>query len=544
MGRIPLDLVWEIEAPDGVRHRWDANQPAGSRLRNARFGSKLGEGFSDGGGSLARRIDLDYPDLNLGQRVTATGADGTIAYEGYVAAMPRDLSDTHSIGVTFTGWMAHAKHRKFSEIYVDRSLDWGPASRARKALMLSGNQNPVDPEQTSDPTDSTAGITTHVDGAWASPYVPVAEAWWDAGPGNLIGKIAYQWKRQGTTINTADAWTWLVAVSDDDKLTTTLNTGNLKAAGPSALSLFEPATAYRYGRLLLFLSTTPAGADGARYAVDWYKLAVYGNHGLTLHTGEPSEPAGVYGSDVIRDIVGRFCPELDASGVEDSDYVIQHLSFRDRVFPYDAFLEINKYHLRHLGVWENRRLDWRPYDLSDYDWEIRTDDPGTTFSPAGPTTSDLFNGIVVAYTNVLTGIRHVLTPDDHDELTDTSTSNPWNQLGIEVWDEIELSSPTVHEQALQLGRAALAEKNRPKTPGTITVRGYIRDRAGIEQPAWKPRAGEVICITNFNEINRLIAEADYDDETKTLQIAVDFPFQTLEALFDRQATAAGARGLA
>src|SRR5918992_4633867 len=100
MSRVPLDLFWEVTAADGTRYKWDANQPAGHRLRNARFGTKIGEGFSDGGGSLARRIDLDYPDLQLGYTVTATGADGHVAYEGRIAAMPRDVGDTHSIGVT------------------------------------------------------------------------------------------------------------------------------------------------------------------------------------------------------------------------------------------------------------------------------------------------------------------------------------------------------------------------------------------------------------------------------------------------------------
>jgi hypothetical protein len=92
--------------------------------------------------------------------------------------------------------------------------------------------------------------------------------------------------------------------------------------------------------------------------------------------------------------------------------VIQHLAFNERTYPYDAFLEINKFHLWHLGVWEGKRLDFRPYDLTDYDWEIRTDDPGTTFSPQGPSTEDLFNGIVVTYTDILTGVVTDVTPDD------------------------------------------------------------------------------------------------------------------------------------
>jgi hypothetical protein len=77
---------------------------------------------------------------------------------------------------------------------------------------------------------------------------------------------------------------------------------------------------------------------------------------------------------------------LDTSGVQTNNYVVQHCAYRDPTFPYDAFLDLNKYALWHLGVWDNRQLVYRPYDLTDYDWEIRTDDPGTTFSPQGPST--------------------------------------------------------------------------------------------------------------------------------------------------------------
>jgi hypothetical protein len=101
-------------------------------------------------------------------------------------------------------------------------------------------------------------------------------------------------------------------------------------------------------------------------------------------------------------------------------------------------------------------------------------------------------------------------------------------------------------QAALLGQAALADRNRAKTPGTITVRGYIRDRAGNPQPVWKVRAGDTIAITNFNDLIRLIVETDYDDETKEIRLAIDKPFALLDAYLDRQANAqaAGAPGCA
>lgn len=544
MSPVPLDLFAEVTTASGTRFKWDANQEAGSRPKNLSFRTKIGEGFSDASLQLARRIDLDYADLNLGDTVTLTAADGTVVYEGTVVAMPRDLSDTHSIGVTLAGFMAHAKDHKFQEIYVDRDMSrWGPMSVGRKAAHLNSSQTPHDPEQNIDPTDGKAGVSTVWTGATTSPYKLASEAWYDAGPGLTVKYIDYSWQKSVTVDNTDANYRWAVYASSDDKATSTSTSGSLRAAGPSVLQSFTATNATRWAYLELFFATTPGLSAGNRYAIDWYKLAAWGDTAVGHYAGEPGEPSGVVASDVIKDIARKWCPLLDVSGVQSTDYVIQHCVFRERTFPYDAWLEINKYHLWHLGVWENRRLDFRPYDLTDYDWEIRTDDEGTTFSPQGVSTGDLFNGIVVTYTDLVTGIVNVLTPDTDAELADTDPDNPWNQHGRQVWDEITLSTPTLEASALQIGRAALEDRNRPRTPGTITVRGYIRDRAGNPQPVSKVRAGDTIQIKNFNDAIRLIVETDCDDENKQIRLAIDKPFQLLDAYLDRQANALQARGL-
>lgn len=547
--RVALEHYCEITTADGATYKWDANQPPASRLRNLSFSTKIGEGFSLATGTLARRIDQDYPDLQLGAEVVITGADGTIVFEGRMAAMPRELGQTHAISVTFVGHMIHAKDRKFSGLYVDRDLGaWRGMSAGRRSDLLTGNRMPLsDGQNRADPTNNEANVVTAIQGPWATGYKPVAEAWYDAGPGNFIGSIGYGWKiENSTTLDPAVAdWSWQVAVAATDRDTApNQSTGNLRAAGPATGQTFDPTVEERFAFLQLVNNATPGGADGQEYSIAWSKLAVYGTHGLTTHTGDPSEPAGLYLTDILRDIAGRYCPELDVSGVEDFNYVVQHCTYRDRTFPYDAFLDLNKYALQHLAVWEGKRLTFKPYDLSDYQWEIRTDDPGTTFAPVGPTTDDLYNGIVVRYTDLLTGTENVITPDDEADLRDTSGENPWNQWGRDHWyEDLQITGAQLEADAVQIGRAVLAEKNRPKTAGTLNVQGYIRDRAGNPQPVSRVRAGDVICVTNFNEINRLIVETDYDDESKTIRLAVDLPFMLLEALFDRQANARTARGL-
>jgi hypothetical protein len=546
MPRVPLDLYAEVETAGGARYRWDANQAPGSRLQNFSFRTKIGEGFSDASGQLARRIDFDYPDLNLVDTVTVVGADGSVAYEGRLAATPLSLDEKHSVGVTLAGWMSHAKDKKFREIYVDRDLGgWGGMSVGRRAAVITSNAMPItDGSRKDDSSNNEASIVTSFTGPWIAPYTPIAEAWYDAGPTARIGKIVYSWKRETPALvdNTNTGWAWQVLTATDDVGTSFTTTGSLRAAGPVANAVYFPSAYNRYAFLQFNYGTTPGGGS-VEYSIAWSKLAIYGTHGLDNPTGQPGEPGGVYASDVMRHIAGQHCPHLDTSGVQDTSYVIQHLAFKDRTYPFDAWLEINKFHQWHLGVWDNKTLHFRPYDLTDYTWEVRTDDPGTTFEAQGQSTEDFYNGIVVTYTNLVTGIEGELTPLTNPELKDTDPANPWNMHGVDHWDEIQLSTPALAADAAQLGRMALAERNRPKAPGTITVRGYIRDRQGNEQPVWKVRAGDTISATNFFDGIHLITETDYSDADKSLRVAVDTPFQLLEAYLDRVGNALQARGL-
>lgn len=529
---IPLDLYGEVTTADGARFKWDANQPPDSRPLNLSFRTKIGEGNSDASLQLSRRIDGDYRDLGLVNDVTFTGADGSIAYQGRIAAMPRDLADRHSVGVTLAGWMAHAKDRKFAMPIVDRDAgQWGAPPVERVSAVTVGTISMGDFSWVSQDGGLTVALPNQALGSQT-----MAETWYQAPPTTTISTFYYR----GTSTSIPTGYVVRLGATDDraaavqDLYTLTLD---------DTLRSVTLTTARRYLFLQVYsaaTSATPASGSSVKLT----KQAVYGNTGLTLRTGDTSEPPGVYVSDALKYIAGLWAPLLDTSAVQDNTYVVQHLAFRERTFGYDAWLELNKYSLWHLGVWDDKHLTYQPYDLTDYDWEIRTDDPGTTFSPQGPSTESLFNGIEVTYADPLTGAVDVLTPDTTSTLADDSTENPWNQHGIDHWDEIKLSAPVIPATATELGVAALADSNRPRTPGTITVRGYIRDRAGNRQPCWKVRAGQTISITNFpNDSPRLIVETDYDDETKTVRLAIDQPFALLDAYLDRQANALQAAGL-
>lgn len=543
----PLGLSVNLTDANGVVTRLgpeDTNPedvPTGITWRTAR------DGFGDASMTLSRRIDRDYIDTSLLDEVEIVGADGTTAYEGRIGAAPRSFDGSHSVSLQCAGWISHARDRQFTEIYVDRDLSqWGPPSRARQIALITGNLTQADGPTTLIDPGGTPGLLLAHASSWASPIRPLNEAWYDAGPGNLIGRYYYDFANVGQA-STADA-NWAVqerTTNVDDASVIVQDSGDVWASVPTA-SAISDTTGSRYAFISFFYTATPGGAAAYQYSVHARKLAVWGNHGLNLYG--TAEPYGVRASDVIRNVAGRFCPKLNTSGVQDTDFPIPHLTFRDLTYPYDAFLEVNKYHLWDFAVWEDKTLYYQPIDLTDYDWEIRLDDRDypATVSLQGDSVQDLANGVTVQYQDVTTGQTNILLPTAHTELQDPAVDNPFTMHGYASWKPYQVTVPTTQEAALQLGRAALAEFNQSQAPGSITIGPHVRDRAGHPQPAWKVRAGQRIAITSSTSLSdraRVISESSYDHDSRRVTLSLDGGVKRLDAVVDRMSVALAAAGL-
>jgi hypothetical protein len=510
--------------------------PTGITLKTQRY-----TGFADAQLTLNRRIDVDYPDLGLLDGLNLIGYDGSVAYEGWVGSMPRILQTGPQIQVQISGWMSHAKDEPFVECYVDRDLSkWSSPSVFRTAAMLNENLSPGTSGQVPDSAGNPS-VELAFQGNWVSPYKPAAEAWWLPQPGIMIGELYYSLPANvNPAMGSGDSnWRAVPFLSSDDKLTASDRPESL---WPGPKSGYLAATASRTAAmLLLYYNTTPAGTQGATYNVLFQKCAIYGDHGLT-HQGE--DPGGFFVSDMIANIAQRFAPKLDTSGIEQTTFVVPHASFLSDTLPYDAWQTLNAYHRWEMAVYEDRKLLYWPIDLGDWDWEVRLSDPGTTVSLQGDDSTHLCNGVVVSYTDLSTGYETRLSPDDFPELKDESPDNPANLAGRRLYTSMSISVPTTQAGALQMGRMFLAEFNQAQSPGSITITGHIRDRAGHWQQGWKVRASDRLIISDLpNDSVRVVGETEWNHDTKQLTIAVDSSFKRLDAILARLGVAVEASNL-
>jgi hypothetical protein len=523
----------------------DARKPQ-DRPSGISFGTRRGEGFSQGSCVLPRDGRFDQVDLRLLSDVVFTGADGSRAYEGRLTGLPRsfEAGGAPSVQLNFVGHAAALQDRTITDgLYVDRDLSkWTGVSVQRRLDLISSNFVATDPSVQTDTTTGQPALQAALNDTWVSTARPIAEAMYDAGA-SPIGSLYYAWKIS-SSVNSADAlFSWVARLGTGDTFTSTNDSANLRAAGPGTGTLTASGASKRYAAVQFYYNGAGTTA-GAEYDVFWTVLAVFGTRTLTKQgTASATAAQGYYLSDIIADLVSRHS-SLSTAGIETNQTLIEQAAYDG--LPYDAILDLNKYALWEFGVWENKTVHYSQADLTDYDWEIRLEDPGTSTTLQGDDANELRNGIVVVYDDIPSGRRRILTPDDYSQLQDPDPNNPATIAGLEKWgDPFVLSTPCTENMALSFGQMKLDDVNQPKEAGEIAVTGHARNRAGQWRPAHEIRAGETVAITDFaNSRPRLVVETDYDDANKQMRVATDSTFRTLDAFIDRLETARQIAGLA
>jgi hypothetical protein len=436
------------------------------------------------------------------------------------------------------------RQRGFREIYVDRDLSkWGPASVQRR-LNLLANYTAIDPSVTPDTTTGQPSLSTVFNGAWTNTSRPIVEAYYD-GRGIPIGSLYYAWKKNAN-VNSGDAqWGWDALLSTDDILTTSDATANLRAAGPGTGTLSATGAAKKYAVARHYYNTGPAGAANTEYAVYWTCLAVYGAHGLTKQgTDSATSAKGFYASDVIQDIVERAAPDLTIGDIEATTFAVPHLVFADPTKAADAIAAVNAYHLYDWGVYDGEFF-YRATDPDRLCWQARLDQ-GAQLDLDGDTAAQVFNGVLVRYTDPLGKPRIAgppaaywdggvaLADSTNAALVDTSESNPLNAWGETAWGELSIGFTTTAPGAEAIGAAWLAERSLAQRRGSLTLTGTVTHPTEGDVPVWRVRAGDYVSISDHPAtVARRVIETRYTHGTRQIVLSLDNTNFKLESILER-----------
>jgi hypothetical protein len=522
-------LSVEVSMPNGERIRWDAASAFPTRVPiDPSFSTASGEGFTGASAVLRRPTDRTYPDLALLNRVRFIGGNGFVAFDGRAQGVP--------VGETFTidaeGWISHCRQRKFTDLIIDRDVSqWDDMAAVQKdrfvAATFGGFESPT-------AGDGLVRLElTRV--AQAGIAGKMSAAQYQAPAGSAIGSVSC-----GFTAPVALASPWLFGLTLSlDRSGGTAAGGTSQTALTGSVTLTQAPTATPARHSLIYMRHNGALTADGRWTLQCVPV-VYGDHGLTPYTRDDGQ-AGFVASDVLRYLAGRYAPKLDLSGIQSTTYPIAQMVWREPIDFADAAKQLNSFHLWRLGVWENARMDFAPYDYSKADWQVRDGFDGVTVETTGDTTAEIFNGCAVNFRD-LTGAEQRLTPFDAAELRDSSDWIAANQWGDAAWMELDISWLCSATDAAFIGSIALAEANRAKRPSTITVPMHIRDIDGGWHPSWEVRADQTIAVMNQAvPTPRLITATEWRDHS--LKISTDNTIDSLAAVQTRIASALAAAGI-
>src|ERR1041384_4439968 len=170
---------------------------AGDRPRGIQFSTQQGSGFYTGGFNLSCALDDERDDIHLLDDVQFVLGDGTVVYEGFVAAMPRstDTEGQGTLTVSTAGYMATASGDPFRMVFVDRDLTAyvGEMTNPRRAALLAAGYLPQGAGSPAPGSAGRPGVGQQFDrlaNTVGPKNIAILEASSDAGPGSPIASVS------------------------------------------------------------------------------------------------------------------------------------------------------------------------------------------------------------------------------------------------------------------------------------------------------------------------------------------------------------------
>lgn len=555
--RPPLRLSISVAPPAGGNFRWGNDDPHSANVPDAlTFASAIPGGFSTMSCTLNRDPRRSYPDLEELSNVTIYGLGGAkVAWQGRLEQLPDTGGSQSQVNPQCNGYQsALDDNSSAAMIYIDQDLTKWQGPSLDRQILLASSVSPVWQVGSSqvqvDSANNLPRLDQQITDNWVSPNAPRVESWYDSGLAQPIASVYYDASFRSTLGGNTNFSATLSFTPDDAGLTINGATGNLyTVGGTEQTGTAIPTTPSRFVFLTFAYAATPAGASGAQYDTYW-KLAVYGNHGLPL---QGAAPGGFLASDIVQHALSTWVPEVGFTtgtngSIQVSKFVIPQLTFTTPTTASNIIKQAAQFELLDWAVWEGPLFWLSPRGKlgSMRAWTSRVGE--AQLQQTGPNVSRIYNNVLVQFTGV-DGISYTAGPPGTNAnytsitLNDPDPLNPANEAGINRTALLTMGTSTA-AAAIQVGGIFLQEQKDVDRSGQASLIGTVQDTNGVLWPSWAVRAGDTIAFLDSNDPSpRRVVSTSYEDSTATNAVQLDAPPDGLQALLERMSVVISPLGL-
>lgn len=283
--------------------------------------------------------------------------DLTICWHGLVEEPGlRREGNRETYNVAGVGYSSLLKSSAYSMIYIDRRLsEWHDMPLQRSiglgtAGFVPGGSFSVATGEASDGKPSLILQFEELNNNIATPRVLIVETWYDAGQGNAIASMEYDFEtfdKSAGGLNTLTGATWNKRFGLTNAETNPTADNHLPTTGSGTNELLATTTR-RYALIHLYFNATSSGTGDWKLYVE--HLRIFGDHSLTKRGTSPYD--GFYPSDIIKHAVTSSNFNFDQQIDESPQYVIQQSAYPTAVTPEQIINDANGFVAWHWGVWE------------------------------------------------------------------------------------------------------------------------------------------------------------------------------------------------
>lgn len=416
-------------------------------------------GDEQSGFTLKRKWFSGAPEISQGNLLfICSGVD--VLFAGRIEENDRAVADTEQIGVTAYGLGIRLKDGQMREIYVDQDRSqWGDVSLNEKVALATASIDYGSFTWSSDYGGLACALPSS-----ALVSKAIAEIQYIAPQDTTVGAVAFV----GKDTNLPTGWEAPALFASD---TDSYGTADIYATTfDGSLRLMQLSTAAR--RYVMWREYSSGNAvtpsPGANRTIS--QIAVYGNHGLTLADPGDGTPYGVYGGDVIRNIIGRadgISPDI----IDAPPFIIPQLVFREGVTYEDAISQVNQLFSYDWGTFGPRSVfehetdgyfSWKARDTATQHWyALRSECDDLQLNDE---TQALYDSVDVAYTD---------TQGQQQVITRTTSVGALADAGFSRRAKLDAGTMTA-SGAAALGDVFLTlTGQQPPARGSITLSGPI-----------------------------------------------------------------------